>query len=657
MDLALASKALSKTSKPTHSQIVALSAAAQSAKETLLGVDAPESASLTLLGQGRKLLGQSQTYHLTREETHASLYDDFFPLKSINDISPQTKAPLTQMGLPYESDPVITHHLGQFIQAHQVTIKTALGLPLDAPFQGPDALLLNGSLFKSEQMQERVLTVCETLAGHPIKQWHNSSPDLAVALGAVYSSLSKEGLGHRITGGSARAFFLTLKGDGEEKQAICLLPKGAAENQLYSLDQAFYITLDQDVKFELLSSNADQRFALGELITINGKPNEHLKITALPPLVLKSCKEKGQDKKKTTQPQTVSLSSEYSDIGLLEVFYQGENDLKGQLSFSTRQTKSTAVLPKTWPKVVKAIADVFGKSQKNPESTVKNLKKHLEKLLGAKETWSLEINRSLCDELLQHSKRRRRSAQHERLWFHLTGFSLRPGFGDTKDPQRLTELWPLYASGLQYEKESQNLIDWWNFWRRISSGLSTQQQECIYQDLAIYFSEKYFNSNKLQQQLKKQGFEDIIKLVANLEKLSSQEKQHIIQHLLKILAKKSQQPALWWALGRIGSREMLTPNLEPLSAQMAESILDATLKQNVEKIPQAAFASAVIAKTTTNPEKNINDNLRHQVKNQLNNKKLPKSWLALFEGSHDSNNEKAVFGETLPIGISLKADS
>ncbi|MCY4045564.1 MAG: Hsp70 family protein, partial [Cellvibrionales bacterium] len=54
MDLALAAKALSKTSSPSHSKVSALSSAAQAAKETLLSENSPETASLTLLGQGRK---------------------------------------------------------------------------------------------------------------------------------------------------------------------------------------------------------------------------------------------------------------------------------------------------------------------------------------------------------------------------------------------------------------------------------------------------------------------------------------------------------------------------------------------------------------------------------------------------------------------------
>ena len=566
----------------------------------------------------------------------------------MDNIHAETKAPLMTMGLPFESDPVITHHLGQFIQAHQSTIKKSLGLPADAPFQGPDALLLNGSLFKSESMQARIAQVTETLVNHPITLWHNSQPDLAVALGAVYSALSKEGLGTQITGGSARHFFLTLRTETDPQQAICLLPKGSLENQPIPLDQVFELTLNQDVKFELLSSNADADFQSGDLITLDTASRSELNISPLPPLMLKN-----NGKSSVSTPHRVSLTSEYSDIGLLAVFYQGENALKGQLRFATRQHTTNTALPACWPKIVAAVRDVYGKSQKSPEFTIKNLKKQLEKLLGRKESWSIEVNRALCDELITHSKRRRRSAQHERLWFHLTGFSLRPGFGDTKDSERLNTLWPLYQNGLQYEKESHNWIDWWNFWRRISGGLSADQQKTVYQDLATYFSDKYFTSNKLQQQAKKQGVEDLIKLAANLEKLPDDIKQGIAQHLVTRLTKKSQQPALWWALGRLGSREMITPKQTPLPSSFAETLLEITLKQNIDKIPEAALASAMIAKQSKRQAENISNTVRDRVAEQLNHKNLPKTWLALFEGREDTHNEKAVFGETLPIGITL----
>ena len=49
----------------------------------------------------------------------------------------------------------------------------------------------------------------------------------------------------------------------------------------------------------------------------------------------------------------------------------------------------------------------------------------------------MALLRALFDALMQRARRRRRSAEHERLWLNLAGFCLRPGFGYALDEWRI----------------------------------------------------------------------------------------------------------------------------------------------------------------------------------------------------------------------------
>jgi len=55
------------------------------AKETLLGKDAPESLSITVLGGGSRLIGGSQKFEVSRDTLLEQIHSGFFPLVSLDD--------------------------------------------------------------------------------------------------------------------------------------------------------------------------------------------------------------------------------------------------------------------------------------------------------------------------------------------------------------------------------------------------------------------------------------------------------------------------------------------------------------------------------------------------------------------------------------------
>ena len=100
----------------------------------------------------------------------------------------------------------------------------------------------------------------------------------------------------------------------------------------------------------------------------------------------------------------------------------------------------------------------------------RQLREDLEKKLRSRDQWDVPLLRALFDELLKGVGKRRRSVMHERVWFNLAGFCLRPGFGYPLDDWRIEQIWPLFAQGLQFPQENQSWAEWWTFWRRAAGS-------------------------------------------------------------------------------------------------------------------------------------------------------------------------------------------
>jgi molecular chaperone DnaK (HSP70) len=119
MDLALAHLAESRLSTP-QSRLSAASLSqlverCRAAKEQLLGPGAPDSASITLLGAGSKLIGGARTVEITREEVEQIIVDGFFPAVSADARPGRPRGAIVEFGLPYASDPAITRHVAAFL--------------------------------------------------------------------------------------------------------------------------------------------------------------------------------------------------------------------------------------------------------------------------------------------------------------------------------------------------------------------------------------------------------------------------------------------------------------------------------------------------------------------------------------------------------------
>lgn len=250
MDLTLAftvSQRLKKEGTKLDSwQFQVLTYGCREAKEKLLSAGGEDEHAITIPGRGSSLIGGSVQVTVTREEAEKVLLDGFFPEVELGSV-PQgkRKVGLTEIGLPYETDPAITRHLSGFLGERR-----------------PTAILFNGGVFQAEGMRKRLLDVTEMWFEEPLKVLQGTDLDLAVARGAARYGLVKGGHGIRIRGGLPRAYYIgvelampAIPGMEPPIKAVCVAPQGMEEGTSLAVpDQEFGLVVGEPVEFPFLAA-------------------------------------------------------------------------------------------------------------------------------------------------------------------------------------------------------------------------------------------------------------------------------------------------------------------------------------------------------------------------------------------------------------------
>jgi len=207
----------------------------------------------------------------------------------------------------------------------------------------------------------------------------------------------------------------------------------------------------------------------------------------------------------------------------------------------------------------------------------------------------MPLLRAMFTTLLDGAKFRRRSEHHERVWFSLIGFCLRPGFGYPLDDWRVEQLWKIYAHGIQFVNEMQNWTEWWIAWRRIAGGLNVQAQEQIFNDISKYLNPAAARQAGIAKQIKTRGYDDMVRLSATLERLPVDKKIQLGEWLLKRLEKSSEPSQTWWAVGRIGARVPFHGSSHNVvSAAVVSEWLQIVLAEDWKKSPHIGFAATLM---------------------------------------------------------------
>ncbi len=242
-------------------QLRGLTHGCRTAKEALLGDEAPEAHPLAIAGRGSRLIGGTLRTELRREELESVLLEGFFPEIDV-DARPQAprRMGLTTLGLPYPADAGITRHLAAF-----------LGRSVPAgdkrSFVHPTAVLFNGGVTRSPLIRERIMGILgrwlESEDGATPKVLEGIDAELAVSHGAAYYARMRRDGGVRIRGGTAQAYYvgierneLVVPGIPPRVDAICVAPFGMEEGSEVGLPQAFGLVLGEPVSFQFFGSNS-----------------------------------------------------------------------------------------------------------------------------------------------------------------------------------------------------------------------------------------------------------------------------------------------------------------------------------------------------------------------------------------------------------------
>ncbi|HUG26474.1 Hsp70 family protein [Piscinibacter sp.] len=654
MDLALAHLAESKlpaaegAQRLTAVELSQLVERCRAAKERLLARDAPDSAAVTLLGTGSRLIGASRSVDVAREEAECIVIDGFFPQGAADELPRRERAAsgVVAFGLPYASDPAVTRHLAAFLQQHRGS-------------SWPDALLLNGGVFRAHAIAVRLHETLAAWRGAPLKNLHNADPDIAVARGAVAFALARRGLAPKISSGSARNYFLLVESTGgHAARGVCVLPRGSDEGSEVRLEgRSFALKSGEPVRFDLVATTSGT-VAAGKQVDLV----DH-EIQPLPPLITVLRPSHGA----TRQEMAVHLASTLTEVGTLALHCIADDDpnLRWRLEFQLRGDSAAAAmqaLPPRFGEAVALIDSAFGARDRHADpKAVKQLRTQLEAMFGQRERWNLGLLRALFDVLLQRARGRRRSADHERVWLSLAGWCLRPGFGEALDDWRIERLWPLYEQGVQHGPDAQVCAEWWTLWRRVAGGLDDAAQGRLLEDFAINLRGHEMDPAELRRANRpvKGGWDDMVRLGATLERVASEHKAEIGDWLIEQLQRRAAKaPSPWtlWAIGRLGARVPFhgsAHRVVPIDAAVAW--LNALLALEWKRVDGAAAAAANLARMSGDRARDLPADLRHQVIERLQALHAPPTWIARVREvvPLDEAGEQGVFGEALPLGLKL----
>jgi hypothetical protein len=303
MDLALAHllrHKLESEGKPVDKgQHASLVHACRAAKERLLSDPSLDSAPIAVASRGSTLLGATLRTELTRDEITRVVVDGFFPIVAV-DSRPtvRPRAALTQLGLPYASDPAVTRHLAAFLARQAGALAKLLG---PTPAEGraprllhPTAVLFNGGVMKADKLRARLVDTLNVWlgsdGGDPVRVLEGADLDLAVARGACAYALARRGKGLRIRGGTARSYYVGIEssvpavpGIDPPLSAMCVAPFGMEEGTEAKLPpHEFGVVVGEPVCFRFYGSTVRRDDAAG-MVLEDWKRDE---LDELPPMEL-----------------------------------------------------------------------------------------------------------------------------------------------------------------------------------------------------------------------------------------------------------------------------------------------------------------------------------------------------------------------------------
>lgn len=669
------------------------------AKETLFSNPEVTELPIVITGRGAKLIGGTMRASLARKTLETVLVEGYYPaLPAGAAASPQrasTQAGFTEYGLPYAADPAITRHLAAFLLRHAAD---------GEPVARVDAILFNGGALKPTSIRDRISRVLgdwlRATAGHDradprplVYDEGDDALELAVARGAAYFGLAREGLGLRVGGGSPREYFLGLGLAPDEAIAeghvkvVCIAPRGMQDGQRIEVpEQEFNLLTNRPVRFPLYATSSPRKDPVGSVLVL---PQDDLH--QLPPLetVVRFGKQKAG-----TQV-AVRIQVQRTELGTLELSclsrmsgarFKLAFDLRAAASAEATDETPDAAPPEAPPKGA-AVLEPFGGAgtrappdagevaperveaaktrlsevfaPEPPRPDPDTVMKGLEEDLGvARDAFALATLRVLAEHLLEIAEHRGASPQLEARWLNLVGFCLRPGFGVAVDDWRVKQLWKIHSQDVLHPNHDPAEMNWWILWRRVAGGLGRgPQQELAARVFPRIIAGLAKRAKKKPPKPQSQLAAEMWRAAASLEQIGAKSRAQLGDALLDLIESKKSPRGALWCLGRIGARKLL---YGPREATVRPAVAAKWIQRlmGLKRLPKdehPAPALISLARLTGDRQFDLEEGQRKQVSAYLTERGLPEDQhRPLFEVVVvDQTTQVAALGDTLPAGLTL----
>jgi molecular chaperone DnaK (HSP70) len=296
----------------------------RAAKEKLLTPGSKEKEEpITILGRGTGVVGGSLKTKLKRSDLESILLDGFLPQASIDDVPQGQRAALTEFGLPYAADAGITRHLAQFLQRQGAK---------------PTHVLFNGGVLRANLVRERILEVLNGWMPHPVKALASGDLMHAVARGAAYYGLARQGRGVRVRGGVPRSYYIGIEaavpavpGRKPPLKALTVVPFGMEEGTGHQIrDREFALSLGGRAQFRFFQSAERKEDPAGLLLEEIAPGMEELSpVEVLLP-------------GNPAESVPVTLESLVTETGVLELWFVARDGRRWKLEFNVRSKSRRA---------------------------------------------------------------------------------------------------------------------------------------------------------------------------------------------------------------------------------------------------------------------------------------------------------------------------
>ncbi len=329
---AVANRMASQGQKLNAHQMKGLCHGCRVAKEQLFKNADMAAYPISILGRGSSLIGGTIKTELARHEVDQVLAEGFFPECGI-DAQPQEtrRTGMRELGLAYSSDPAVTRHLARFLKQQE-------GQDTEQAPVYPTAVIFNGGVMKAEGLRSRVLDVLSswnrTGAPSSVREIESRNFDLAVARGAAYYGLARNGKGIRIRGGLAKTYYIGIEaalpavpGIPTPVKALCVAPFGMEEGtEAFLTQKEFGLVIGEPVKFDFLGAHTRHHDTVGKVI--EDWEGEIEEITTLETNL--------EGDAGTLLPVTLRISA--TEVGTLEIWcVSKQDDRTFKLEFNVRE--------------------------------------------------------------------------------------------------------------------------------------------------------------------------------------------------------------------------------------------------------------------------------------------------------------------------------